>query len=191
MNQFSAIEFAGDGLEPGVAQALSKLLADAGALVDRDRPAAKAFIDRALALVQLEAERHGACRALRSGPNIGRVLAPWQVGRVTSFIEANLDRAIQISELAGLARLTVGYFSRAFSGSFGAPPRAYITQRRMDLACHLMLTTDASLSRIALDCGLADQAHFSKVFSRAFGSPPGAWRRARRGSVGAVLTPSK
>jgi AraC-like DNA-binding protein len=191
MNQLTAIDLSGDGLTPGLVPALSKLLSDAGALVDRDRSAAKAYIDRALALVQLEAERHVDGQSDTLGPKPPRVLAPWQVGRVAAFIDAHLDRAIQIRELAVLTRLTVGYFSRAFRGSFGAPPRAYVTQRRIDFACHLMLTTDAPLSRIALDCGLADQAHFSKVFSRAYGIPPGAWRRARRGSVGPAVTPRK
>jgi AraC-like DNA-binding protein len=43
----------------------------------------------------------------------------------------------------------------------------------------LMLATGASLSQIAADCGLADQAHFTKLFRRFVGDSPGAWRRAR------------
>jgi len=168
--------------EPGLSAVLATLLADAGAFFDRDRAAAKACIDRALALIEQQTERHRANSA--DGAQSRHTLAPWQIKRVNGFIEANLDRAIQVSELANLTRLTVGYFSRAFRGSFGASPQAFITERRMVLACHLMLTTDAPLSRIALDCGLADQAHFSKMFSRVYGSPPGAWRRDRRGHVG-------
>jgi AraC family transcriptional regulator len=183
MNQLSAIRPLGDGLEVSVAQALSKLLSDAGDLVDRDRSAAKSCIDRALALVEIETGRRHAGGTPPPAQEIGRALAPWQAKRVVAFIDANLDRAIQVSELADLTRLTAGYFSRAFCGSFGLAPRSYITQRRIELACHLMLTTDEPLSRIALECGLADQAHFSRVFSRALGSPPGLWRRARRGST--------
>jgi AraC-like DNA-binding protein len=43
----------------------------------------------------------------------------------------------------------------------------------------LMLTTDAPLGQIALDCGLADQAHLSRLFKQMVGDTPAAWRRAR------------
>jgi AraC-like DNA-binding protein len=183
MTQIAAVAPSLDRLETGIAAVLSQLLSDAGAFVDRDRSAAKSCIDRALALIERDLGRRDATGAASALSESSRALAPWQAKRVTAFIAANLDRAIQVNELADLTRLTVSYFSRAFSGSFGVSPQAYITERRMDLACHLMLTTDAPLSRIALDCGLADQAHFSKMFSRVFGSPPGVWRRNRRGTV--------
>jgi AraC-like DNA-binding protein len=34
-------------------------------------------------------------------------------------------------------------------------------------------------SGIAIECGLADQAHLNKSFRRFVGECPGAWRRAR------------
>ena len=183
MTQISAIAPSLDRPETDMAAVLSQLLSDACAFVDRDRSAAKSCIDRALALIERDLGRREAGGVASALTESSRALAPWQIRRVKAFIGANLDRAIQVNELALLTRLTVGYFSRAFSGSFGVSPQAYITERRMDLACRLMLTTDAPLSRIALECGLADQAHFSKMFSRVFGSPPGVWRRNRRGSV--------
>jgi AraC family transcriptional regulator len=183
MTQISAIAPSLDRPETDMAAVLSQLLSEACAFVDRDRSAAKSCIDRALALIERDVGRRETAGPAGVPSAGNRTLAPWQAKRVNAFIAANLDRAIQVGELADVTRLTVSYFSRAFSGSFGVSPQAYITERRMDLACHLMLTTDAPLSRIALDCGLADQAHFSKMFSRVFGSPPGVWRRNRRGSV--------
>jgi AraC-like DNA-binding protein len=43
-----------------------------------------------------------------------------------------------------------------------------------------MLSTAESLSQIAAQCGMADQAHFCKLFRRLVGESPNAWRRARR-----------
>jgi AraC family transcriptional regulator len=43
-----------------------------------------------------------------------------------------------------------------------------------------MLTTDASLSDIALRCGFTDQAHLSKHFRHAAGETSAARRRAHR-----------
>jgi AraC family transcriptional regulator len=42
-----------------------------------------------------------------------------------------------------------------------------------------MLQTSLPLAQIAVDCGLADQAHFNRSFRRFVGQSPGAWRRAR------------
>lgn len=106
-------------------------------------------------------------------------LAPWQIRKVIAHIEANLDKSIRSGDLAALLHLSACHFSRAFRNSFGDSPLEYVIRRRMERAQGLMLSTDAPLSQIALDCGLADQAHFSRLFRRIVGESPSAWRRAR------------
>lgn len=109
-------------------------------------------------------------------------LAPWQVRTVTRHIEAHLDQAIRNEDLATLVRLNPSHFGRAFRNSFGEPPHEYVMRRRVERAQRLMLSSDAPLSEIALDCGLADQAHLSRLFRRIVGETPRAWRRARSGA---------
>jgi AraC family transcriptional regulator len=99
--------------------------------------------------------------------------------KVTSHIEGNLDSPIKSEELATIARLNPCHFSRAFRNSFGRSPLEYVIRRRMERAQGLMLSTNAPLSQIALDCGMADQAHFSRMFHRVVGESPRVWRRAR------------
>lgn len=106
-------------------------------------------------------------------------LAPWQIRKLTAHIDANLDRSLRSAELAALVRLSPGYFSRTFRNSFGCAPLEYVTRRRMERAQGLMLSTQTPLAQIALDCGLADQAHFSRLFRRVVGESPRVWRRAR------------
>jgi AraC-like DNA-binding protein len=55
-----------------------------------------------------------------------------------------------------------------------------VIRRRVELAAKYMLQTDMSLSDIALECGLADQAHLCKHFRVVTGETPAAWRRAKR-----------
>lgn len=109
-------------------------------------------------------------------------LSPWQIRKVTSHVEANLDRPITNGELASLVRLNASHFGRAFRNSFGEPPHEYVIRRRVERAQGLMLSTEASLSEIALDCGLADQSHLTRLFRRIVGESPRAWRRARMGA---------
>jgi AraC family transcriptional regulator len=106
-------------------------------------------------------------------------LAPWQVRKVAIYVDAHLDRSIRNEDLAALVRLNPSHFGRAFRNSFGEPPHEYVIRRRVERAQGLMLSTAASLSDIALDCGLADQSHLTRLFRRVVGESPRAWRRAR------------
>jgi AraC family transcriptional regulator len=110
-------------------------------------------------------------------------LAPWRIRRVTIHIDMNLDTTVRTKDLAALVELSSFHFCRAFRDSFGESPHAYVTRRRIERAQGFMLTTNTSLSQIAMDCGLADQSHFNRLFRRFVGESPGAWRRARAGAL--------
>jgi transcriptional regulator GlxA family with amidase domain len=130
-------------------------------------------LPRAISAVAAPLSSAAPPRSIRGG------LAPWQVRRVTTHVETNLDAAITTKELAALARLSLFHFCRAFRDSFGESPHGYVTRRRVERAQGLILTTNTSLGQIAADCGFTDQAHLSRLFRRIVGESPGAWRRAR------------
>jgi AraC-like DNA-binding protein len=98
---------------------------------------------------------------------------------VAGYIDSNLGQSIRNEDLAALLRLNISHFARAFRESVGESPHEYVIRRRVERARELMLSTAASLSEIALDCGLADQSHLTRLFRRYFGESPAAWRRAR------------
>jgi AraC-like DNA-binding protein len=106
-------------------------------------------------------------------------LAPWQIRRVLTHVNSNLDTTIRNKDLAAIARLCESHFNVAFRKSVGQSPHEYIIRRRMERAQGLMLSTDKPLSEIAAECGLADQPHFTRLFRRVVGESPAAWRRAR------------
>lgn len=111
-------------------------------------------------------------------PRVKGGLAPWQARKVAAHVEARLNAAIAVGELAALARLSVSQFSRAFKQSFGQGPHNYVMARRIARAQAMMLGDREPLSQIAVAVGLADQAHLSKLFRRFTGETPRAWRRA-------------
>jgi AraC family transcriptional regulator len=112
----------------------------------------------------------------------GRLLE-WQGRKVCDYIDAHITGAVRVADLCALIERSEAHFSRSFKRSFGLPPHAFVTRRRLELAVRLMLETDTGLSDIALRCGFADHAHFCKHFRQSTGNSPGAWRRARRGSA--------
>jgi AraC-like DNA-binding protein len=168
-------------LPPDLANSLVRLLESARRDLDGDQEAAKASIVRASSLLQVEIDRTAAGSSKRAAPGS---LAAWQVHRVKAYVDAHLDAPILIRDLAGVAQRSSAYFCRAFKRTFGETPHAFIIARRLHRANELMLTSDESLSEIALCCGFADQAHLSKVFRSRHGQSPAVWRRERRDQGG-------
>jgi AraC family transcriptional regulator len=157
-----------------LAKGLAKLLETARRELDSDREAAKASLITASHILQAEIERcSGANGSTRGG------LAAWQIGRVRAYIDSNLHRTIHIRDLSAVARRSPAHFSRKFKLAVGEPPHAYVVRRRLERACHLMMTSAEPLSEIALSAGFSDQAHLCRLFRQAFGQSPASWRRER------------
>lgn len=136
---------------------------------------------------QVAAESVPLASAQSAGPVAGQPiaggLAPWQIKRLKSHIDARITERLCLDDLSALVRLSTSYFSAAFKRSFGVPPHNYIVARRVEFAKRQILSGDAPLCRVALDCGLADQAHLTRVFRRVTGTTPSAWRRENLGRI--------
>jgi AraC-like DNA-binding protein len=165
-----------------VSTLVADLLANAREALDRDRETARRCITHAAAVVE-RIGRHSH-RGLPVISNGG--LAPWQVRRIRTFIDANLTVRITLTDLSAVAQLSASHFSRAFKRTFGMAPYAFVLRRRMEHAQRLMLTTDSPLCEIALECGLSDQSHFSRLFQRTMGTSPNEWRRFSRAAAASV-----
>jgi AraC family transcriptional regulator len=163
--------------ERKIRSALVELCSAVRSALDDERGTAEDSLRRATEILQELGNAPAATsQEVRGG------LSPWQIRKVTNHVEAHLDRPIRNEDLASLVRLNPSHFGRAFRNSFGQPPHEYVIRRRVERAQGLMLSTDASLSEIALDCGLADQSHLTRLFRRIAGESPRAWRRARIGA---------
>ncbi|MET4346493.1 AraC family transcriptional regulator [Bradyrhizobium sp. RT9a] len=157
-----------------VANSLAQLLETATREFARDREAAKASLVTASHILQAEIERCSGANGSTEGG-----LAAWQVARVRAYVDCNLHRTIHIRDLSAVARRSKAHFSRKFKLAVGESPHAYVVKRRLEKACHLMMTNEASLSEIALSVGFSDQAHLCRLFRQAFGQSPARWRRER------------
>jgi AraC family transcriptional regulator len=118
----------------------------------------------------------------REAPDGRGRLLPWQARKVCEYIDRHITRPVLVADLCALVQRSEAHFSRTFKCTFGESPHSFVVRRRVELAARYMLTTDASLSDIALRCGFTDQAHLSKQFRQARSQTPAAWRRAHRSS---------
>jgi AraC family transcriptional regulator len=158
-----------------VANSLARLLETATRELERDRDAAKASLVTASHILQAEIERCSGAGGSRTGG-----LAAWQIVRVRAYVDNNLHRTIHIRDLSAVARRSPAHFSRKFKLAVGESPHAYVVRRRLERACHLMMTSATSLSEIALSVGFSDQAHLCRLFRQAFAQSPASWRREHK-----------
>jgi AraC-like DNA-binding protein len=104
-------------------------------------------------------------------------LAPWQERRSKEMLVADLTGDVPLAEIAAACGLSVSHFSRAFRGTTGFAPHAWLLQARVERAMTLLRQRDQTLSEIAVACGFVDRSHFTRVFVRRVGLTPGSWRR--------------
>jgi AraC-like DNA-binding protein len=111
-----------------------------------------------------------------------RVAAPRQVElarllRVKDYMRANFERALTVTELAGVAGLSRAHFTRAFTKAFHTPPHVLLNAVRIRHAQGLM-RAGVPLAQVAMACGYADQSHFARRFKGSTGVAPAQWRLA-------------
>ena len=150
------------------------LEAAVGQLHDLEHPAQATLLEAASLL------RQQIRPPVREAPEGRGRLPAWQASRVREYIDAHITGPVLIADLCALVQRSEAHFARSFKGTFGVSPHSFVNGRRVELAARYMLTTDASLSDIALRCGFADQPHFCKNYRKAVGQTPAAWRRVHR-----------
>jgi AraC family transcriptional regulator len=118
----------------------------------------------------------GAERARRRRPD----LAPFNLRRVQEHIDSRLAERVTVEELAAVAGLSRGYFSRAFLAATGESPHQFILARRLAEARRRLDEGAGDLAVIAVQTGFSSHAHLTTAFGQAFGMAPQAYRRLRR-----------
>jgi AraC-like DNA-binding protein len=92
----------------------------------------------------------------------------------------NPDRAVSLTELAGVARLSQFHLARYFKLAFGEAPIAYHRAIRLERAAKFLASGSGSVAEAAEAAGYSDQTALSHAFSRHYGKPPQQYAMASR-----------
>jgi AraC-like DNA-binding protein len=87
-------------------------------------------------------------------------------------VEAHLGRPVTIEALARQSGMSLSAFKREFRGAFGASPRGWLTDRRLDRARHLLARGDRNVTEVGLEVGFESVSHFIHRVRRRFAVTP-------------------
>lgn len=99
------------------------------------------------------------------------------IGRSIALLHERPAEAWTVATLAEAVYVSRAVLAERLVAVVGMPPMHYLTQWRMALAAHHLLSGNLSQIRIAEAIGYESEAAFSRAFRRQYGMPPAAWRR--------------
>ncbi len=98
-----------------------------------------------------------------------------RMGRVIAYIDQNLSKKVDLSEVANLAHLSSHRFRHLFTEQIGLPFTQYIIWKRLRKSIYAVASGEMTLGEAVENFGFTDQAHFSNAFKKTFGVFPRAF----------------
>ena len=108
------------------------------------------------------------------------------VQRAVNFIERNLSRDVTLEIVADAVDISSCYLSRLFKKTLNVNFVTYLTNRRMELAKELLVSTELPVSSIAMDLSYKDVSYFGKSFKKLVGMSPSGYRDHSRLAQGGM-----
>lgn len=97
--------------------------------------------------------------------------------RALRHMETHLHEHLGRDEVARVAGISPGHFSKLMTERMGKSFTQLLTQLRVQRAKALLSQSTLPLGELALECGFCDQSHLNKVFRQHTGVSPGQWRK--------------
>ncbi|WP_297792348.1 AraC family transcriptional regulator [uncultured Marinobacter sp.] len=91
---------------------------------------------------------------------------------IRRYIMENLHRKITVTDLAGVACLSVSRFHEMFREVTGITPHQFLLQTRLDQAAQLLLSTGLSVSEVSYRTGFSSQAALTNALRKYKGTTP-------------------
>jgi AraC-like DNA-binding protein len=99
---------------------------------------------------------------------------------VITYIEENCGQPITLAQLAKVARMSSGHFSRVFKAFMRKTPMEYVNHYRIQHAAYLLQNVHISVAEAAMEVGLTNFSYFSKKFKSIYDCTPSDFRKKLR-----------
>jgi AraC-like DNA-binding protein len=101
-----------------------------------------------------------------------------RIDRIFQFTMDNFKEPIQLSQVAGIAAMSVPAFCNYFKKSTRKKYIDFLNEIRIGYACKLLLDGQAGIADVCFESGFNTLAHFNKQFMRIKNMTPSKYRKA-------------
>ena len=152
-----------------------------------DSPRAIAHIEKAIRALLLDCLAQIYPRELRGEPTV----VPASLERIEKWMDANIEEAISVEDMAAVAGISVRATQAAFRRYRDCTPSEAMLLRRLQRARALLLrpAPATTVTGVAFDVGLCHLGRFAARYAAMFGESPSETLAAARLGLG-VFTPS-
>ncbi len=117
---------------------------------------------------------YGHIESYRSAPSADES----KIRPVLTYIDQHYTEDLTVEFLSQQIALSKSYFMSCFKRVTGTSLVTYINQIRVRNACEILLTTDAQVMQVALECGFDNLSNFNRQFRKHTGCSPSQYRTA-------------
>ena len=101
------------------------------------------------------------------------------IRKAMTIATAELNTGIQAKEIAQRCGMAAAYFSTLFHQQTGQKFGQWLTQLRMQKACHLLKNTTMPILDICYECGYRTPSQFARMFHRSYRCSPSQYRQQK------------
>ena len=99
------------------------------------------------------------------------------ISDVITYRKQNIDCPLKVDQLTQIAHMSSDHFTHVFRHETGIAPYEYLLRLRIDLAKHLLKTTNLRISQVASAVGYQSDMGFILAFSNRAGISLSAYRK--------------
>lgn len=129
----------------------------------------KADILKILVLLMRHYEKEGAPPDISLGEKKRSMM---RLSQAIYFINAHYKEPLTLEEVASQAYMSPNYFSSYFKNVTGKGFSEYVTMLRLNKVQELIMTTDRTMTSIAMECGFRNMSNFYRLYKKHVGELP-------------------
>ncbi len=95
----------------------------------------------------------------------------------------NFQYDLELEDFARLCGRSLSTFKRDFKNFYNQTPGKWISERRLEYAKTLLMSSDMNVSEVCYASGFKNPSHFNKVFRQRYQVPPKQFRALGSGSM--------
>ncbi len=155
---------------------ISRLQKALGLIQEKDKPAWEYLLSMELTEIWYLLISH--VKEQIKAPTKGFVRQQERIHRMLSFIHAEYQNNIRLSDIAASASVSPGECCRCFQNVVRMSPNQYLLNYRINQSMELLNNSSLSITEVAFACGFNDTSYFIQYFKKKNGLTPMEYRKS-------------